>query len=932
MIDMRVTRQFGLALQILGLACALSVGLLAQSAADLQRGFQNPPDDARPMMRWWWFGPAVTHEELERELRTMKQGGIGGVEVQAVYPLAMDDAASGIQTLPYLSDGFLDALRFTSHKTRELGMRMDLTLGSGWPYGGPQVPVADAAGMLRIVHVKLESPPQRVTVPYLSQGEQLVAGFVSSSASPPSLDNFQAVNANPDGTIQLPSNVGTGSEVIFFIGSRTGQQVKRAAVGAEGFVLNHYDAQAVDRYLRNVGDRLMQAFDADRPYAVFCDSLEVYNSDWTPDFLQEFQRRRGYDLRPYLPALVADIGPKTADIRYDWARTLTELFNERFATRLHDWAKRNRTLLRMQAYGVPPANLSSSSLADLPEGEGAQWKVLGATRWASSASHIYGVPVTSSETWTWLHSPVFRASPIDMKAEADRHFLQGITQLIGHGWPYTPPGIAYPGWRFYAAAVFDEKNPWWIVMPDITRYLQRVSFLLRQGSPANDVALYLPTSDALARIRPNSLDLFVTLRETLGPDIVARILESGYNLDFFDDDALQRAGKMDAHSLVLGPNRYRIVVLPGVERIPVEAYRKLAEYAKSGGILVATRRLPELAPGFRATDAESAEVRRISQELFEGSSAPGHFVKDEAQLGSELKARLAPDMALGSTAPDVGFVHRHTDSAEIYFIVNSSNRPIATGASFRVTGMKPQSWDPLTGEVSDVLTQASDSYSSFTPRTKPSGSVYLELAPYESRVLVFTKGVPTEATKALAEPPVGGVSLDSNWKVTFAGTGPTQDMPQLRSWTDDAATRYFSGVATYEKSFSLPTTATGRKVFITLGSGTPVEPTRQAAGMAAWFDPPVREAAVVYVNGQRAGSVWCAPYQLDITKFVRAGENQLRIEVANLALNAMAGQPLPDYRLLNSRYGARFEAQDMDKVKPVPAGLLGPIQIIIRKP
>jgi hypothetical protein len=119
-----------------------------------------------------------------------------------------------------------------------------------------------------------------------------------------------------------------------------------------------------------------------------------------------------------------------------------------------------------------------------------------ATRWAASANHLLGKPVTSSETFTWLHSPVFRATPLDMKAEADLHFLCGINQIICHGWPYTAEGVAYPGWSFYAAGVFDEKNPWWIVMPDVAKYLQRVSYILRQGTPANDVALFLPNSDA----------------------------------------------------------------------------------------------------------------------------------------------------------------------------------------------------------------------------------------------------------------------------------------------------------------------------------------------------------------------------------------------------------------------------------------------------
>src|SRR5258706_9062284 len=290
-------------------------------------------------------------------------------------------------------------------------------------------------------------------------------------------------------------------------------QVKRPGIGGEGFVLDHLSSDAIENHLSKVGDRLMQAFGDRPPYAIFCDSLEVYNQDWTSDFLEQFKKRRGYDLKPYLPGLVADIGPKTAAVRHDWGQTLTDLLNERFLLPLHAWAQRNHTRLRMQDYGVPAATLSSNAYVDLPEGEGPQWKILRASRWASSASHLYGRPVTSSETWTWLHSPVFRATPLDIKAEADLHFLEGINQLIGHGWPYTPPGIEYPGWRFYASGVFDEKNPWGIVMPDLAKYLQRVSYLLRQGQPANDVALYLPNSDAWASFSTGRVGMINTLRE-----------------------------------------------------------------------------------------------------------------------------------------------------------------------------------------------------------------------------------------------------------------------------------------------------------------------------------------------------------------------------------------------------------------------------------
>src|SRR5262245_18184159 len=130
-------RRLGIGVCLLGIFLGMVRAQGTDSLGELRRGFVAPPDDARIMMRWWWFGSAVTKPELEREMVAMKAGGIGGVEVQPVYPVTLDDEARGIRNLPFLSDGFLDALRFTADKARELGLRMDLTLGSGWPYGGP---------------------------------------------------------------------------------------------------------------------------------------------------------------------------------------------------------------------------------------------------------------------------------------------------------------------------------------------------------------------------------------------------------------------------------------------------------------------------------------------------------------------------------------------------------------------------------------------------------------------------------------------------------------------------------------------------------------------------------------------------------------------------------------------------------------------------
>lgn len=892
---------FAVVLLLVGL-CQVT---FAQSVDDLQRQFQTPPDEARPMMRWWWFGPTVTKAELEREMRVMKEGGIGGFEIQPLYPVVLDNPSKGLKSLPFLSDEFMDALKFTQEKARELGLRVDLTIGSGWPFGGPSVPVTEAAGRLRVDRVKATS--RRIPLPPMAEGEKLLAVFSGT----------RELTDVRDGAVWLPDN--TTTEVMFFIAGRTGQQVKRAGVGAEGFVLDHYSRPAIDNYLKNVGDRLLQSFRGNPPYAIFCDSLEVFSSDWTEDFLTEFQQRRGYDLKPLLPALVTDIGPETASIRHDWGRTMTDLLNERFMIPMQAWAKRNNTKFRIQGYGIPPATIGSNAYADITEGEGSHWKTLRAARWASSANHMFGRNVTTSETWTWLHSPSFRATPLDTKAEADLHFLQGINQLIGHGWPYTAEGQPYPGWRMYAAAAFNEKNPWWIVMPDLSKYLQRVSWMMRQGQPANDIAFYLPNSDAWAGfVSPKVHYMIEALKQRIGDPVIARTLEAGYNLDFFDDDVLQQIGKVEKGALALGVNKYKAVILPNVERIPLPTLRKLEEFAKNGGIVIAARRIPNVAPGYKATDAERSEIRAIAARLFEGPNAAAHFVADEAtQLAPKLNAVMTPDVKLQPAVADIGFIHRHAENAEIYFLANSSNQTHRVNATFRVQGLQAELWNPLDGSVAPLATQAATN-----------GTVLsLELEPYGSRVVLFSKRALGKPTTTVATN-VAPLDLSRDWRVTF---GQQQTvMSTLHSWAEDEATRFYSGTATYEKTFTVTDAMlqSGQEVRLDFGPGQAIPEQPRRNGMRAWFDGPIREAAVVYVNGQRAGAMWCPPYTLNVTKLLKRGENQLRIVVGNTAINHLAGQRLPDYKLLTLRYGDRFQPQDMENLQPLPSGLLGTVQLV----
>jgi hypothetical protein len=859
--------------------CALVAGLaLVQTGAqpgtgidEVQRRFQEPPADSRIMMRWWWFGPSQTRDELDAEMRRMKDGGIGGFEVATVYPLAVDDATRALRNYPYLSAEFLDRIAFTSRRARELGLRMDLTIGSGWSYGGPYITPALAASRLRSERREIAPGVTSIARPDPFEHDRLVAAFIGlGSVQEADPASYRPLDIPERGPIVLPPGVGPRAVLLYFAG-QTGQTVKRSAFGAEGYVLDHYNRAAIETHLREAGDKLLAAADPGSIDSVFCDSLEVYDADWTADLLQEFQRRRGYDLRPLLPIAELGNGERADAVRRDYGRTLNDLYEDRFLVPMREWAAKNRVRFRIQNYGLPPARLASYRHADVFDGEGFEWRTLSATRWASSASHLFGKPVTSSETWTWLHSPAFRATPIDLKAEADQHFLSGINQLIGHGWPYSAPQAGSPGWMFYAAGVYSDKNPWWPVMADTARYLQRVSFLLRQGDPVADVALYAPTDDAWSLIRPGSgrnLNLLAGIRDLVGPAMVPAILDAGHTFDLIDDETLAEAQR----------RRYRLIVVPRVTHMPDATRRWLAEYAAGGGTVL---------------EAGNPD-----------------------DLPKRLAAAIPADVALDPAGSVIGFVHRRLRDADLYFLANTSNVPRTVRATFSDRTPNVEVWDPMTGGIE---------------RTDASGDgMTLAFEPHGSRIVVFRKSAGTSPLAALRRA-AGATQLSTGWTLTIGGTprAGTIDLPH--SWADDPSTRFFSGTASYSRAVDVPAAfrAAGARVYLDFGDAPSVQRdalpggTMRGNSFAALIAPPIREAATVFVNGQRAGAVWAPPYRVDVTALLRDGPNDVRIDVYNTAINQLAeGGRLPDVAAVTARYGQRFRLQDADNFRPIPSGIL----------
>lgn len=834
------------------------------SRAEVLAGLASPDPAARPMMRWWWFGPDVEHDEIDRELRAMAAAGLGGAEVAVVYPLRETST-------PFLSPPMLEALSHAARTARDLGLRLDVTLGSGWSFGGGHIGPEHAARRLHWERRDLGQEALDLPLHGSWPGDELIAAYLGDGAEGTDWRHLP----HEGGTLRMPA--GRGPRRVLLAWSRlTGQQVKRAAAGAEGPVLDHFSAEAVRRHLEVVGGALLDAVPAELLGSVFCDSLEVYGADWTPRLPEEFRRRRGYDLLPLLPLLLdgtriagpaGQDRPDAARLRIDLGRTRSELVEDGFVATCRRWAHEHGVRFRLQGYGEPPIELSTARLVDLIEGEGVGWKGLPQTRWATSAAHLYGREVVSTEVWTWVHSPSFRATPLDLKGEAHEHLLLGSTQLVGHGWPYSPPDAPGIGWFFYAAGALDERNPWWPAMPELTRYLTGLCWLLRQGTPVADVKVYVPADDVRAE-NPGPLDLWRAVAARIGPEIPAAIRENGYDLDLVDDRATE----------VLDPAQVPVLVLPDVQHLPEATARWIAQVREAGGTVLPVSAGPEAGE----------------------------------RLAARLRAVLPPDLDVEGGGGEIGSIHRRLDDADLHLVVN-------TGAQPRTVDLRPRTpretweiWDPASGA------------------SRPGTLEGLTLHPYEAVVLVGSGASPSASARpsVSASPSAATSAAPDRDAPTDAAEDGAVPSPGAAGRERAALPLDLQEVAPQVLEASLTVDPAwlehGHRVVLDLGPCDLVPREEGVNGYRVAVDPPVREIAVVRIDGEQAGILWDAPFRLDLTAHLRPGPVALRLEVHGTAAAALAADPHVAQVVAESRrlYGNRFAPQDLDRAADAPpAGL-----------
>ena len=831
-----------------------------------------------------------------------------------------------------------------------------------------------------------------VRAPYSSQPG--VRPFLPSPADFPGLPPGAAID--PARIIDLTDKLTADGRLVWdvppgrwtilrFGRTTTGANTRPAPVPGLGLECDKLDAAAFDAHydafvgalLREIGPRRTDGVAGWTTLHI--DSWEMGAQNWTAAFREEFQKRRGYDLLAFLPT-VTGRPVKSLEISerflWDLRQTANELVLENHAQRLKELGRRDGFRLSIEPYDMTPcADMSLGAVADVPMSEFWLYGFNTAHSVLESAgiAHTNGRRIMAAEAFTSDDREAWQAYPASMKALGDWAFTAGVNRIVFHRYQNQAGLALKPGMTMGPYGVHWERTQtWWDMVPAYHEYLSRCQFLLRRGLPVADVC-FLVAEGAPHAFRPPASALRGSPPGPVGPAF------DGCPPETF----LAAAAVKDGRLVFSDGVSYRLLVLPERETMTPALLKKVRDLVEAGATVIGPRprKSPSLA-GYPACDAEvvrlAAEVwgdcdgKKITEHAFglgrviwvagkqdpemtgEGAPARPGTPQQEAtwyvgapplnepgQYGDfAVVTRMLDKM---SVMPDLSsdvllrWIHRRDGAAEIYFVVNPEPRTIEATPVFRVSGMRPELWDPLEGTHLGLA-----QYTASEGRT----AVPLRFEPYQSFFIVFrdealfaSNADPVPASAINVQVPVEIASLEGPWDVAFDPKwgGPEKTtFEALDDWSrrPEAGIKYYSGTAIYTKTFDLP-----RAVTDAVKSGR------------VWLDlGTVKNIAGVRLNGRDLGVVWCDPWRVEITKAVKPAGNRLEIRVANLWPNRLIGdeQEPPDTEYVQGGRLARWPDwllkgephpsagrltfstwKHYDKNSPLlPSGLLGPVRVL----
>lgn len=904
----------------------------------------------KPWTRWWWQGSAVDEDGLAAAMKQYRDAGLGGLEVTPIYGVKGTEH----KFIPFLSPRWVSMFRFTLSEAQRLGLGIDMATGTGWPFGGPWVSPEDACKNIHLKNYSLNggevlSEPVRFVQPSYVKTVSGRKVAVNTLAYPIAANRdlqayaFDQVQYEKLLPLQVLMAYGSQGQVIdltakvdasgklnwkapagkwalyaLFMGWH-GKLVERAAPGGEGDAIDHFSVKALKNYL-HAFDTAFAGKDISYLRSFFNDSYEVDDargqSNWTPALLKEFRERRGYDLQSHLPALFHEQEEDHARILYDYRLTIGELLLDRFTRPWQAWAAKKGKLIRNQSHGSPANILDLYAAIDIPETEGDD---ILRYKFATSAAHVTGKPLASSESATWLNEH-FLSSLGDVKQALDKFFIGGVNHIFYHGTNYSPQNEPWPGWLFYAATHLTPANPEWVNFGTLNRYVTRTQSFLQQGKPDNDVLLYFPYHDKIAEPGKNLLQHFDGMKgfkQTVFEKAAAYMLDSGYSFDLVSDKQLMGVNA-NGNRLETGGVSYQAVLVPAARYMPLETFRQLEQLAQQGAAIIWLDQLPEAVPGYAGRqEGQAAFQRQLSSLMFRdgGPVQVADLGEGRWYKGNDLKELLSAARIRREQFTDKGlrFVRRSRDQGKTYFITNPQEKAFKGYVELAVNAAGSAIYDPMTGASGIAAWRAAG---------KGHVEVLISLQPGESCLLQ------TSANKINGAPFPYHMSAGSqqeikgNWTLQFLSGGPSLPAPvrlkQLQPWTelDKEAIKYFSGTAAYSISFSKPKATAGSWI-LDLGK--------------------VGESVTVLLNGRTLGTLIGPTYQLIIPATLLKANNRLELQVTNSMANRMIWleqHKVPWKKFYNINMPAHKAVNrgadgllDISNWQPKVSGLQGPVTL-----
>ncbi|MEX2593932.1 MAG: glycosyl hydrolase [Anditalea sp.] len=903
---------------------------------ELYQFFEDPDNIYKPYVRWWWNGNLLEEKEILRELDVMKDAGIGGVEIN---PIRLPDKtdALGIKPLEWLSDEWLAMLKVALTGAKDRGIVCDMIVGTGWPFGGDFLNREDqikmiALGTKNLIGGKTFDIDKKellddVNPDLHSKHDDKLKELVMLHLVPKAVQDLNECLDLTDqiSQDQISISVPSGEYVLYYLVKLTGHMaVINGAPGGGGPVLNHYSKSAVEKYLNKISNKLTSHIGplGDSFRAFFTDSLELEGANWCEDMFEQFKKRKNYDLAPYFPFILFKVGEmgnaanedyganfsptlqqEIDRVRYDFEDVRVDLFKERFIDTFVNWCKENGVASRMQAYGRPCNPVEASMLIDIPECETWMAPSTGyefsdkdyrrgraytmSNKYVSSGAHLAGKKLISCEEMTNT-GMVFNASLEDIKIAGDQSILSGVTHSVLHGFNYSPPEAAFPGWVRYGT-FFNERNTWWPYFKNWSDYKTRLSAIFQQAEMQADIAILPPLADLSMKFGFQRDPFPVFAYPTYVNQVWEAIHQNGSGCDYITENIIQQASVKDGR-LKYGSRSYKAVILIKVDSILPETANAIKKFTDSGGKLICIESAPSMSPTNQKFSEENnfAAINILKDTNVENAGIVPPPTEDFISWYHNIQQQfnLKPYVEINNPNRFVNQIYYKYEDLDIFFFSNyNAKEEHLLKTKFAVKNKKAWLWDAHTGRR--FLYPLQDENNEFQIR----------LGPSESKLIVFDKEEKGETFNDQNFNKASSTIIQGPWKIwlnAVNGESSTLSLDKLIDFGQNEDLKTFGGTIIYENAFEASNQ--GSINYLHLGE--------------------THGVAEIEINDQKIGVQWYGSPVHEISKWVNKGSNTIRIKLITTLGNHM--KSLEDNGI----------AQNWTSYQSIhPMGLLGPIRM-----